>query len=859
MCEEGVGSSANIVCTQPRRLAATSVASRVAKERDDVVGGVTGYTIRLENCVSRRTQITYCTTGIILRRLQVDKFLGRVSHIVVDEIHERGVDTDVLLILLRDLIKHRDDLKIVLMSATMDSVLFAQYFGGAPIISIKGRMFPVQVFHLEDIIPMVNYSPEDSSVYAKKPVRKDERCHNARKRFTCVDSEEIEDMQEQAAEVRSLAKTINASPKTLETISRMNLDVINYELIELIVLHIDTQMLIPGAVLIFLPGMAEIVHCMDQLKSNPRLAGSCVLYNLHSSLGSSDQHGVFQRPPKGKRKVVIGTNIMETSITIDDAVFVVDCGKVKENRYDPKKSLSQLVTVNTSKANCRQRQGRAGRVRDGYCFRLFTSAHYEKLDDHQLCEMHRVPLEGLILQIYSLNLGDEMEYLRKALSPPEECAVRSSVKVLTTLGAITHDKHLTSLGQHMSNLPLDVRISKMVIHGAILQCADPVLTIAACLGVRSPFLSSFEYQTEVEGVRRALAGQNVSDHLVLWFAYAKWASVQYKNGVSEGNKLCEKYYLSLPSLRQIQVTKQQYERYLYEAGLIEDKPTQNAPNCFLYNPVVTLDDHLYESCGAHLNTNSGDIKCILACIVAGLYPNIARVKTIFDGRGEGKRSKITTHDGSEVLVHPSSVAGKEKAFASPLLVYVDKVKTSTTFLREVSMVTPLQVIFFGGGRLEYLPKFGELVIDDTTAFRCQSEDATLLKHLKDQLDSALRQKINDPSKTWESTSSVVVRAILKLLKDESSSAQRFVISDHKQPKGFPTPPVTPCATGASGSEDSMVSGKVHSACYFCGQQDHLERKCPYKLAAAKGGPVTPCFICGAWHHPTECAMAASLS
>ncbi|SCU67820.1 RNA helicase, putative [Trypanosoma equiperdum] len=856
MCEDGKGSSANIVCTQPRRLAATSVALRVAGERDEAVGGVVGYTIRLENCVSSRTQITYCTTGVVLRRIQVDKFLGRVSHIVVDEIHERGVDTDVLLILLRDLLERRDDLTVVLMSATMDSELFARYFGGSPIINIAGRTFPVQVFHLEEIIPMVNYSLDDGSPYAKWEVRKEERRRNTRKQMLDIDINEIEEARELTAGVHGPSTQLSASHRTLDILSRMNPDVINYELIESIVVYIDTKMGVPGAILIFLPGMVEMTSCMEQLKSNPKLLSSCLIYNLHSSLGSAEQQGVFQHPPKGKRKVVIGTNIMETSITIDDAVFVIDCGKVKENRYDARRSLSQLVTVNTSKANCRQRQGRAGRVREGFCFRLFTSTQFESLDDHQLCEMHRVPLESLVLQIYSLNLGDEVEYLRKALSPPDERAVRSSVKALTALGALTMDKRLTSLGRHLANLPLDVRIGKMVIHGAILQCVDPVLTIAACLAVRTPFLSAMDYQVEVEGVRRALSGDYMSDHLSSWFAYSKWIAMWHKEGPAGASKLCAKYYLSLPALRQIQATKQQYERFLYEAGLIEETPVRMKNNRFLYDPVVTLEDSVYESGGPRFNTNSGSVKCILSCIVAGLYPNVACVKTVRGGKG-GNRTNITTLDGSEVLVHPSSVAGKEKAFASPLLVYVDKVKTSATFLREVSMVTPLHVVFFGSGRLEYLPKYGELVVDEATAFRCQSEDAVLLRHLKDQLDSALSQKINDPSKSWESTSSVVVRAILRLLKGDSSTVRGLTVVDRRQPRAPLTAPLLQVE-----SSDDAPKKKDGSAdkrtCFVCGEGGHVVNTCPHKAAAAKGGPVTRCFICGEWHHPTDCAVTTPM-
>ncbi|RNF03748.1 putative RNA helicase [Trypanosoma rangeli] len=851
MCEAGMGGSANIVCTQPRRLAATSVALRVAEERDEAVGGVVGYTIRLESCVSRRTQITYCTTGIVLRRLQVEKFLGSVSHIVVDEIHERGVDTDFLLILLRDLIQRRSDLKVVLMSATMDSELFARYFGGAPVISIRGRTYPVQNFYLEDIIPMVSYVLEDGSPYARWEVKGKERRRNTRKQALVIDPEQIEEARETECQEQALAGQLHVSQKTLETISRMNLDVINYELIESIVLYIDGVLKVDGAVLIFLPGMAEMIRCVEQLKSNPRLSNSCLMYNLHSSLGSSEQHGVFQRPPKGKRKVVIGTNIMETSITIDDAVFVIDSGKARENRYDARKSLSQLVTVNVSKANCRQRQGRAGRVREGFCFCLFTSAHFEALDDHQLCEMHRVPLEGLILQIYSLDLGDEVEYLQKALSPPEEHAVRSSVRALTTLGALTFDKRLTSLGHHLANLPLDVRIGKMIIHGAILHCVDPVLTIAACLAVRSPFLSAMDYQTEVEAVRRAFAGEYMSDHLVFWFAYASWIAMQHKEGTSAAKKLCARYYLSIPTLKQIQSTKRQYERYLYEAGFIEETPTQSSHDRFLYNPVLTLDDRVYESGGERFNANAGSVKCILSCVVAGLYPNIARVKTGASKKG-GTFVNMTTFDGLEVLIHPSSVAGKAKTFASPLLVYVDKVKTSATFLRDVSMVTPLHVILFSGGGLEYLPKYSELVVDDITAFKCGNEDATLLKHLKDQLDSALSQKINDPTQSWESTSSVVVRAILRLLKDDFESVRHMTVVDHRRPRPSLTAPLAPP------EPSETETHRKKQLCFVCGEADHVARFCPRKTASLKGGPSTRCFVCGEWHHPTECVLVSPI-
>ncbi|KAG5510510.1 hypothetical protein JKF63_06807 [Porcisia hertigi] len=870
MCEEGHGSAANILCTQPRRLAATSVAMRVAEERDEAVGGTVGYLIRLENCVSKKTQITYCTTGIVLRRLQTDKCLSRVSHVVVDEIHERGVDTDFLLILLRDLVRRRQDLKVVLMSATMDSDLFARYFDGAPLISIRGRTFPVKVMHLEEIIPAVNYTLEEGSPFEKIRSGNGARGRNTRKNVLNLDLEDVEEDAERERQQQRLAQVVSASPKTLDTLARMDYDVINYELIEKIVEYIGAVLRVPGAVLVFLPGMAEIQRCLEQLMLNPHLAKTCLFYNLHSSLGSSEQQGVFCRPPPGKRKVILGTNIMETSITIDDAVYVIDTGKAKENRYNARKSLSELVTVNISKANCRQRQGRAGRVQEGFCFRLFTEAQFEAFENHQLCEMHRVPLESLILQIYALHLGDEVEYLQKALSPPEERAIRSSVKVLTALGALTAEKRLTSLGQHLANLPLDVRVGKMIIHGALLQCIDPVLTMAACLATRSPFLASVDVRQEVVNMRRAFAGETLSDQLSAWFAYNRWSSVLHQKGTAAACKVCRDCYLSPATLKQIESTKRQYERYLYEAGFLDKVSVSKiSPNKFIFPTFTTLDDRVFEAGGQHFNENSTSTRCILACLVAGLYPNIAHIRVPRGHRGGGGGGgsyggrhavKFFTFDGSECLVHPSSVAGKETSFSSPLLVYVDKVKTTFTFLREVSLVAPLHVILFGSGNLEYLAKYEELCVDEMTAFKCRQDDATLLTHLKAQLDSALTQKINDPSKTWESISSVVVRAIVRLLKEDGGQTGGLKIIDRRLPRAPLTDSLLSEAVAAAANPAAPDDQpfKTNKSCFICGEAGHVSRYCPHNTTHEKGGPPVRCFICGQWHYPQDCTLVKKL-
>nr|GME17003.1 DExH-box ATP-dependent RNA helicase DExH7, chloroplastic isoform X1 [Ipomoea batatas] len=479
MIESGRGGYCNIICTQPRRIAAVSVAERVADERVESSPGsydsLVGYQVRLDSARSERTKLLFCTTGILLRMISGNKDLSGITHIIVDEVHERSLLGDFLLIVLRNLVEKQSahgtpKLKVVLMSATVDSHLFSQYFGHCPVITAQGRTHPVSSYFLEDIYENINYrlaSDSPASMNYGAPTKeKNAPIGNHRGKKNLVlsawgDESLLSDDRVNPYYDPSIYQTY--SEQTRKNLRRVNEDVIDYDLLEDLVCHID-ETYPDGAILVFLPGVAEIHVLLDRLSASYRFGGQSSewLLPLHSSIASEDQKKVFLRPPENIRKVIIATNIAETSITIDDVVYVVDCGKHKENRYNPKKKLSSMVEDWISQANARQRRGRAGRVKPGICFCLYTHYRYEKLmRPYQIPEMLRMPLVELCLQIKLLSLGNIKIFLSKALEPPKEEAITSAISLLYEVGAIEGNEELTPLGYHLAKLPVDVLIGKV--------------------------------------------------------------------------------------------------------------------------------------------------------------------------------------------------------------------------------------------------------------------------------------------------------------------------------------------------------------------------------------------------------------
>uniref|UniRef100_A0A665WCX5 Putative ATP-dependent RNA helicase DHX57 n=1 Tax=Echeneis naucrates TaxID=173247 RepID=A0A665WCX5_ECHNA len=538
---------ANIICTQPRRISAISVAQRVAQERAERLGNSVGYQIRLESVRSSATRLLYCTTGVLLRRLEGEADLKGVTHVIVDEVHERTEESDFLLLVLKDLIVQRPDLKIILMSATLNANLFSEYFYNCPSIHIPGRTFPVDQFFLEDAIAKTGYVIEDGSPYMRSGKQNlsstggriskgeprdmvDDLGDDVWNFMSFCKKDFVKDsIPDQQLSFQDLTVRYKDTKKSvLKTIAAMDLDKINMDLVEGILEWIvdGKHSYPPGAVLVFLPGLAEIKMLYEQLQSNRmfnnRGATRCVVYPLHSTLSNEEQQAVFSRPPDGVTKIIISTNIAETSVTIDDVVYVIDSGKMKEKRYDASKSMESLEDSWVSRANALQRKGRAGRVASGVCFHLFTSHCFQhQLAEQQLPEIQRVPLEQLCLRIKVLDVFAKQtleSVFSRLIEPPAMESLDAAKQRLQDLGALTADEMLTPLGYHLACLPVDVRIGKLMLFGAIFRCLDPALTIAASLAFKSPFVSPWDKREEANEKKLAFALAN-SDHLALLQAY----------------------------------------------------------------------------------------------------------------------------------------------------------------------------------------------------------------------------------------------------------------------------------------------------------------------------------------------------
>ena len=799
----GEGARTNLICTQPRRISATSVATRVAAERGESVGKTVGYKIRLESVASSATRILFVTTGVLLRRLAEDPLLAGVTHVVVDEVHERSLDSDFLLVLLRDVLPHRPTLRLVLMSATLNAAAFSAYFSGAAVKQIPGFTYPVQEHYLEDILQVTGYQPSPGSEYLKRgggggarggaPLGPGESTPVD----PAVEARFVEDLGR-----RGYLDSVQHALRVLDQ------SAINYELAARLIRHV-CQSMDPGAILVFMPGLAEITKLHEACASDPIVrdatGGAKYLIGLHSTLSTAEQKVVFDHPPPGVRKIVIATNIAETSITIDDVVYVVDSGKCKENGYDPNTRMQMLLERWVSRASAKQRRGRAGRVAAGRCFRLYTRlTHDAVFAEHTLPEIKRVPLEGLCLQIQLQRMaGGIAGFLGKALEPPKEDSISSAIQTLKQIGALNDKENLTSLGQHLAALPVDVRVGKMLLYGAVLGCLSPVLTIAAVLGGRSPFVAPLEKREEADAAKRMFA-EDQSDHLTTLNAFNAWTDARSLGKAAE-MAFTRENFLSFRTLEGIADMRNQFAQLLQEAGFLGGgggggrrggrgggrgkggipAPRIPAPRGAANGdarqpppPPITSGGRPWGRKGPppddpvwmQANRNSANTRLVKAVLVAGLYPNLIKCVPPSKPGGTPKLLYLSEEGREETLqVHPSSVNHGAKKYAARWMVYHERVQTTSVFVRDCSTVTPYQLLLFGG-KIAVQHAAGTLSLDKWAQFKAPARVGVLLKEIRARLDRVLSDKIERPHEDVQATGGPLVEAILQLLNTEPMTA-----------------------------------------------------------------------------------------
>lgn len=681
---QGKGAKCNIVCTQPRRIAAISVAERVAKERGEKLGQTVGYQVRFEAKPPQPDgSITFCTTGVFLRRLQSalgdaessNTFLDSITHVVIDEVHERDVETDLLLVVIKRLLAERrrlgkNEIKVVLMSATINPTLFQSYFADAlgnpaPVVEIPGRSYPVEKHYLEETVrklESLRLTPQMGGwVWGEKNVR-DYIEREIYQRGGSV-SRSISSNNARGGPSGGYENHAITSTSTNERVDAMADQVddleIPYALVALIIAYV-LSISDDGHVLVFLPGWEEIkavnliltdtqYHPLLRTDFNDR--DQYEIHILHSTVPVQDQQAVFERVRhNGIRRVILATNIAETSITIPDVVYVVDTGRVKEKRFDPERHLSSLVSAWVGTSNLNQRAGRAGRHRPGEYFGVLSKARYDRLKVNQTVEMKRTDLSNVVMHIKALDIpGMEVEdVLASAIEPPAPERVLAAMEKLKMVGALDMHKNLTSLGRVLLQLPVDAPIGKMCLYGAFFRCLDPVLSLAAILTSRDPFMAPMHLREEAEMVKDRWCPPDFrSDALCVLRAYTRWWELQSRDDYVEANRFCQDNFLSKLTLLQIQQVKEHLFQSMKKAGIIS--VIQNSSLGTNANGNVVNYQSRYRrprETDAEFNTNA-DVTSLLAALIAVSSPPNFAIRN-------GKASYRTSQDKS-CLMHASSI------------------------------------------------------------------------------------------------------------------------------------------------------------------------------------------------------------
>ncbi|KAJ2944742.1 hypothetical protein O0L34_g1630 [Tuta absoluta] len=545
-----------VIVTQPRRIAAISIAKRVAHERGWDVGGLVGYQVGLDSKTSTDTRIHYVTTGILLQKLVNTKTMNEYTHIILDEIHERGQEMDFLLLIVRRLLYTVSPrVKVILMSATFKKKTFADYFSlPSPTAELascievvkKEPTFSVKIFYLNQLAKfgsiLQQATPKDEPAIAP------EMHHLVLK---LINAFEQIDKQEDRYEDRSTADL--------------------------------------PSVLVFLPGINEIEDlflCLNDPVLRAKIGDAeCPKYKwwvlpLHSTITAEEQVKVFQRAPPGHRKIILATNIAESSITVPDIKYVIDYCLIKQLVADPSTNFTSLQLTWASKTNCGQRAGRAGRVRDGRVYRLVSDKHYENFNEECRPEILRCPLERLVLLAKMMNIGPPSDTLALALDPPDMSNIHRTILVLKEIGGLKKtldgewcqsDGDLTYLGRIMAKLPLDVRASKLIVLGHIFGCLEESIIMAASMSVKNIFSSPFRERLNAYNSKLTWADGSTSDCIAHYNAYKVWNFLRqqqhFKQQRQNEAQWARRFYLQVRALKELDDLVRELKMRLSREGI----------------------------------------------------------------------------------------------------------------------------------------------------------------------------------------------------------------------------------------------------------------------------------------------------
>lgn len=595
--------STSVAVTQPRRVAAQSVAQRVAEEVGCVLGDIVGYAIRFEDVCTEKTEIKFCTDGALLRELADDPLLTKYSVVMVDEAHERTLATDILLGLLKKVQRVRRDLRLIVSSATIQAESFASFFDASgdandadpkgpsrkpAIMSVEGRAYGV----------LIHYLSEPTGDYVQNAI-------------------------EAALDVH----------------------------------HNEG----PGDVLIFLTGEAEIDHAVNILEEEARMmredrsrsrdALDLSICPLYAGLNPAAQLEAFRPPRRGTRKIVVATNVAETSVTIEGIVYVIDCCFAKQKAYDPERGMESLLVAPASKASTNQRAGRAGRVRPGKCFRLCTEVHYRALADTTAPEIVRSDLAGTVLQIKAMGIDNIMNF--EWVSPPPAANMIKALELLYALRALDDDAKLTSpLGVHLAELPLEPQLGKMLLVSGEMKCAREALTVAAYMQVQSLWVTHRGQKKRLDNMRARFAVEE-GDAVMILNIHDAYCDARNKAKFANANMLNQRALLRAGDVRA------QLDKHLRRIGITTTS-----------------------SCG-------DDTEPLRQAITAGFFANAAALAP-YGGGPDGSvfhslRSAETRAKKRELRIHPSSALFRARP---PCVVYCSAQRTDREYMRDVTAIDP---------------------------------------------------------------------------------------------------------------------------------------------------------------------------